>query len=97
VAIARKLLVAVWHVLTYGEADRFADATQVACSFFAHAYKVRVRNLPNGQSALEYTRAQLDRLKIGSDVKVLPWGSKQYNLPPSTLTEKEPNEETKPS
>lgn len=40
VAIARKLLVAVWHILTRQEADRFAADQQVACSFFALAYKM---------------------------------------------------------
>jgi len=86
VAIARKLLVAVWHVLTEQEADRFANPQQVACSLFAHAYKVGVKNLPDGQSALQFTRQQLDRLKLGRDLTVIPWGSKQYKLPPSTLS-----------
>lgn len=30
IAIARKLLIAVWHVLTQGCADRFTDDQQVA-------------------------------------------------------------------
>ena len=34
VAIARKLLVAVWHVLSEQVADRFADPRDVARSFF---------------------------------------------------------------
>ncbi len=85
VAIGRKLLVAVWHVLTDHEVDRFADATNVACSFFAFAYKVRVKNLPDGLSALAFTRQQLDRLQIGADLQRLPWGSKTFKLPPSTL------------
>jgi transposase len=62
VAIARKLLVAVWHVLTKQVADRFADPQNVARSFLNHAYQVRVRNLPKGQSASAFTREQLDRL-----------------------------------
>jgi transposase len=87
VAIGRKLLVAVWHVLTYGEADRFADDRYVACSFFAHAYKVGVGNLPDGQTALQFTRRQLDRLKIGRALQQIPWGRKRYKLPPSELAE----------
>jgi transposase len=85
VAIGRKLLVAVWHVLIDHEADRFAEPTNVACSFFALAYKVRVKNLPGGLSALAFTRQQLDRLHIGADLQRLPWGSKSYKLPPSKL------------
>jgi transposase len=86
VAIGRKLLVAVWHVLTEQVADRFAEATNVACSFFAFAYRVGVKNLPNSQSALAFTRQQLDRLQIGADLKRIPWGSKTFKLPPSQLS-----------
>jgi hypothetical protein len=58
-------------------------AAQVACAFFAYAYRVGVKNLPNGQSALEFTRAQLDRLGIGAEVTEIPWGSKRFKLPPA--------------
>lgn len=83
VAIARRLLVAVWHVLTKEEADRHAVAVDVARAFFAHAYRVGVRNLPGKQSALGWTRSQLDRLRIGREIQRIPWGSKQPLLPPS--------------
>ena len=46
VAIARKLLVSVWHVLTDGCVDRFAEPTNVARSLFGLAYDVGVANLP---------------------------------------------------
>ncbi len=84
VAIARKLLVAVWHVLTKREADRHAQPRQVACSFFAFAYKVGVKNLPGGRSAREYVRYQLDQLGIGAELTHIPWGSKTFQLPPSS-------------
>src|SRR5690606_29028672 len=87
VAIARKLLVAVWHILSKEEADRFAADRQVACSFFALAYKVGVRNLPGGQTAKQFTRRQLDRLGLGRDLTEIPWGSKTFKLPPSQLEE----------
>lgn len=85
VAIARKLLVAVWHVLTKECADRNAVPVDVARSFFRFAYRAGVRHLPNGQSALGFTRQQLDRLGIGADLEKLPWGSKTFTLPPSSL------------
>ncbi len=85
VAIARKLLVGVWYVLTYHRADRFASDVQVACSLFKLAYDLRVRRLANGMSALQFTRHWLDKLAIGKELTVLPWGSKQYKLPPSAL------------
>jgi hypothetical protein len=59
-------------VLTEEQVDRYADPQQVACAFFAHAYKVGVKNLPDGLSALEFTRNQLDRLGISAESKTIP-------------------------
>jgi hypothetical protein len=42
--------------------------------------------LPDGQSALAFTRQQLDRLGIGTDLKRIPWGSKTFKLPPAQLS-----------
>jgi hypothetical protein len=89
VAIARRLLVAVWHVLTKEVADRNAVPVDVARALFAHAYRVGVRNLPDHQSAVQFTRNQLDRLGIGAEVERVPWGSKRPKLPPSKLTTKQ--------
>jgi transposase len=85
VAVARKLLVAVWHVLTKDQADRFAEPRDVGRSFIAHAYKVGVKNLPQVQSAPGFVRKQLDRLNIGQDLETVPWGSGHRNLPPSKI------------
>ncbi|MBI2955206.1 MAG: IS110 family transposase [Chloroflexi bacterium] len=85
VAIARKLLVVVWHVLTKETVDRHAHPQKVACSLFALAYKVGVRNLPDGQSAAGFTRQQLDRLGIGQELTDIPWGTKRPKLPASRL------------
>jgi transposase len=85
VALARKLLVAVWYALVKEEPDRHSTDTQIACAFFAHAYRVGVRNLPDGLSAKAFTRKQLDRLGVGQELTEIPWGSKRPKLPPSTL------------
>lgn len=85
VAIARKLLIAVWHVLTQDVLDKHADARGIARSLFATAYRIKVRNLPDGMSALQWTRLQLDRLGLGAEVKEIPWGSKTFKLPPSRM------------
>jgi transposase len=84
VRIARLLLVAVWHILTAEVADRHADARSVAASLFLHAYRVKVKNL-GGLSAIQWTRRELDRLGIGRELQVIPWGTKKVRLPPSTL------------
>jgi hypothetical protein len=53
--------------------------------FYAHAYRLRVGNLPGGVSAVEYTRQQLDRLGIGQELDRIPWGTKRPRLPKSSL------------
>jgi hypothetical protein len=83
VAIARKLLVAVWHILTRAEADRFADDRNVAGSLYALAYKMGVRYLPEGVGARQYVRDQLDRLGLGQELTHIPSGKKRFRLPPS--------------
>jgi len=89
VAIARKMLIAVWHILTEEKTDKYAVPEKVAATFFRHAYRVGVKNLPHGMSALEYTRHNLDRLEIGENLTKLRWGSKTFNLPPSKLKVKQ--------
>jgi transposase len=80
-----KALVAVWHVLTKATADRFATPEQVAAAFYALAYKVGVKNLPEGVGARQFVRDQFDRLGLGDDITHIPWGSKRFRLPPSRV------------
>jgi transposase len=88
VAIARKLLVAVWHILQKEVADRHADEKSIAASFFKLAYEIGVKNLPERKNAKVFTREQLDRLGIGAELKTIPWGTKTVKLPPSSLQKK---------
>jgi hypothetical protein len=85
VAIARKLLVAVWHVLTKGSADRFAEPHAVARKLLKYAYRLSKANRPDGQTATEFVRQQLDRLGLGADLTAIQQGSKTIVLPPSRL------------
>jgi transposase len=86
VAIARKLLVSVWHVLTKRQADRYANAQQVANSFLATVYKdIGARNLPNGETALEFVRRNLDSLGLGKDLLYVTRAGHVYFLPQSAL------------
>jgi transposase len=85
VAIARKLLVVVWHVLTGETVDRHALPVKVANSLLGLAYRIGVSNLPDGQSAAGFTREQLDRLGVGQELTEIPWGTKRRKLPPSRI------------
>jgi transposase len=85
VAVARKMLVAIWYILTDGVVDIHADPEQVARAFFTHAYKLGIENLPDGLSAREYVRFQLDNLGIGQELTHFMRSKKKINLPPSRL------------
>ena len=85
VAIARKLLVAVWYVLSEGGPDRFADAECVARKLLRHAYRLGRTLRPQGQSPAQYVRQQLDQLGLGRDLTAVRWGKGAVLLPPSRL------------
>ncbi len=80
VAIARKLLVAVWHVLTERTTDRFAEPEKVAAKLAVHASKLRRERRQDGQSVAEYVGQQLERL--GLQVQSFRLGSRTVVLPP---------------
>ena len=83
VAIARKLLVIIWHVLTAKVADRQAKSQQVDRYFITWGRQLRVKTIL-GIKASEFARQQLDRLKLGQDLERVPYGSVTYCLPPAT-------------
>jgi len=88
VAIARKLLVAVWYVLQ-GKTDKYAEPEAVAQKMLKFAYQVGKTKRPKGQTAAQFARIRLDALGLGSELTSIPWGSKKpIPLPPSNLLEK---------
>jgi transposase len=88
VAIARKLLVTVWHVLARKVADRFAEPEKVSEKMLRFAYEVGKANRA-GKSAAQFARERMDTLGLGSELTSIPWGSKKpIPLPPSTLKER---------
>lgn len=85
VAIARKLLIAVWFVLQ-GQADKYAQPDVVAQKMLRFAYAVGKENRPKGQTAAQFARIRMDALGLGKDLTSIPWGSKKpIPLPPSSL------------
>ena len=77
VAIARKMLVVAWHVLSRRQADRFAQPPQVARKFLQHSYDLGKRNRMVGQTAAAHVRQMLEHLDIGHTLPHVIWGSKQ--------------------
>ena len=86
VVIARKLLVAVWHILAKDGPDRFADPERVARKLLEHANRLGRARRPQGQTAVEYVRHQLDRLGLGTELTSISLGKTRcIDLPPSQL------------
>jgi transposase len=89
VAIARKLLMTVWHVLARKVADRFAEAEKVSQKLLRFAYEVGKENRPGHQTAAQFARERMDVLGIGQELTNIAWGSKKpIPLPPSGLKER---------
>jgi transposase len=90
VAIARKLLIGVWHILSQRTTDRFAEPEKVSQKLLHFAYEVGKENRPGRQTAAQFVRERLDALGIGQELTNISWGSKKpIPLPPSVLTETE--------
>ena len=85
-SVARKLLVAVWYILSQNKTDRFAQPEAIAQKLLGFAYQVGKENRPAGQTAAQFVRLRLDALHLGGDLTHIPWGSKRpIPLPPSSL------------
>jgi hypothetical protein len=88
VAIARKLLITVWYILSQQATDRFAEPARIAQKFLKFAYQLGKGKRPTGQSAAQFVRQHLEALHLGSNLTSIAWGSKKpIPLPPSPLRE----------
>jgi transposase len=67
VAIARKLLIVVWHVLMSQSADRRAEAEQVAFKLMIWGWKLSEAQ-KGGLTTAQFIRAQLMRLGLGAEL-----------------------------
>jgi len=82
VAIARKLLVVVWHVLAKQVADRQAVPERVAGKFLEWSWKVGRVNR-RGLTTVAFIRRQLCRVQVGENLTSVSRGKKTLRLPPS--------------
>ena len=79
VAIARKLLMVVWHVLLAKSADRRADAEQVAFKLMVWSWKLSDEQR-GGLSSRQFIRAQLMRLGLGEELTHITRGGTRRPL-----------------
>lgn len=85
VAIARKLLVVVWHVLSEQAAERRADPKIVARYLMNWGSQHRLAT-SLGLSRPQFVRQELDRLGIGQQLLQFEYNGRLCKLPPSALT-----------
>jgi transposase len=83
VAIARRLLVAVWHVLTERAADRRADPDMVASKLMIWSWKLNEIQR-GGLTSRQFVRYGLMRLKIGQEIDCI---KRQGNRPIASVEE----------
>ncbi|HJS18002.1 MAG TPA: hypothetical protein VJ785_04595 [Anaerolineales bacterium] len=74
-AIARKMLVVVWHLLTKNVLVHQADPDRLARKFLEFAYSMEKDQ--RGKSAQEFVRERLDLLGIGAEMEFI----RQSSLP----------------
>ena len=80
VAIARKLLVLAWHVLTEHVADRRAQPEKVAYKLLRWNWRVP-HEQRGGLTPGQLVRCQLLQLQLGNDLTELNTGGKKRRLP----------------
>jgi len=83
VAIARMLLVVIWHVLSQQVADRHANPAKVAAYFLQWARQIKAPT-QFGIRTATFARQQLDKLGLGQNLMTVKLGC-LYKLPPSSL------------
>jgi transposase len=79
VAIARKLLIVVWHVLMAKSGDRRADAEQVAFKLMVWAWKLSDEQR-GGVTSRQFIRAHLIRLGLGAELTHITRGGTRRPL-----------------
>lgn len=81
VAMARKLLVAIWHVLSERAADRHADPVMVATKLMRWAWDLTPEQR-GGLTTRQFVRYGLMRLRLGHDLTGFRYGGQPRGLAP---------------
>jgi transposase len=79
VAIARKLLVALWHVLTEQVADQHAEVKMVATKLMRWSWELTA-DQRGGLTTRQFIRYHLMRLQLGEDLTHIRYGNKPRRI-----------------
>jgi transposase len=86
VAVARKLLITVWHVLMAKSADRRAEAEQVAFKLMIWGWKLS-ETQKGGLTTAQFIRAQLMQLGLGAELTHIQRGGMRRRVAEQTEVE----------
>jgi len=78
-AIARKLLVAIWHILTKAVVDRFTTPERIAHSCMNWITQYRLAT-PLGIRRIDFVRDRLKQLGIDSQLANFDYGGRTYPI-----------------
>lgn len=84
-AIARKMLVVVWHILYRQEAVKLLDLERLARKYYEFAYTVGKANWGGCHTAADFIRHKLDQAGVGRELTSFTYARRSIQLPPSTL------------
>ncbi len=85
VAIARKMLVVIWHILNQHEADKKLDLERLARKYYEFAYTVGKANWGDCPTAVDFIRRKLDQAGVGREMTSFVYARRRIQLPPSAL------------
>lgn len=86
VAIARKMLVVIWHILTRHQAEKHLDLERLARKYYEFAYTVGKANWGDCDNALAFIRRKLDEAGVGQEMTSFTYSRRKIALPPSSLS-----------
>jgi hypothetical protein len=78
-AIARKLLVIIWHVLSKAEADHAAEVSAVARSMLLWGTKHRVAS-QQGLSRAAFVQERLEQVGLGGELQEFSYNGQVFKL-----------------
>ena len=82
VALARKMLVVIWHVLSEQAADTHADADLVAFKFMMWSWKL-TNEQRGGMTTRQFVRYQLMHVKLGDQLTHVVRGGARHLIAPA--------------
>jgi transposase len=83
VAVARKILVSIWHILTKRQHDIHATDDKVAYKLLLYTWQLGTQHRPDAYSAPLLTRYLLNQLDLGHNLEAIYPGGVKRLIPPA--------------